>query len=122
MHRYSEERKKEQGSVKEAERNTGKETEKQETEPQRGWATRSKVLNIPAGCQRREHGRRRVTLMLLATPALPRVLGCLLVQRQQQQRRGQECGHCFPGDWFSAAQKVQEAIRRQCGKVKKGFL
>ena len=39
-----------------------------------------------------------------------------------RQRRGQECGHLFPGDWFSPAQKVQEAIRRQRGKVKKGFL
>lgn len=118
MLRYSEERKKEQRSVKEAER----ETEKQETQPQRERATRSKVLTIPAGCQRREHRRRHVTLMLMAMPALPQVLGCLLVQTQQQQRRGRECGHCFPGDGFSAAQKVQEVIRRQCGKVKKGFL
>lgn len=39
-----------------------------------------------------------------------------------QQRRGRECGHLFPGDWFSAAQKVQEAIRRQWSQVKKGFL
>ena len=52
MLQYSEERKKEQGSVKEAERNTGRETEKQETQPQRERATRSKVLNVPAGCQR----------------------------------------------------------------------
>lgn len=71
MLRYSEERKKEQGSVKEAERNTGRETEKQETQPQRERATGSKVLNFLAGCQRCEHRRCHVTLMLMAMPALP---------------------------------------------------
>ena len=82
MLRYSKERKKEQGSVKEAERNTGRETEKQETQPQREGATRSKVLNIPAGCQR--HRRRHAILLLMVMPALPHVLGCLLTVAQER--------------------------------------
>lgn len=84
MLQYSEERKKEQGSVKEAERNTGRETEKQETQPQREGATRAKVLNILAGCQR--HRRRHLTLLLMVMPALSRVPGCLLAAAQERPR------------------------------------
>ena len=121
MLQYSEERKKEQGSVKEAERNTGRETEKQETQPQRERATRSKVLNVPAGCQR--HRRHHVTLLLMAMPALPRVPGCcwLWLRRDHAAEERPSVGTSSQEIGFQQLRKFKNQIEGNVVKSRKVF-